>query len=161
MRCDWWLAQPKTEIVLRTALRTATALFALWALAVAIGLWGGRSAAGRKQALLTTRTQELSTLSGGMTGKRADAERATDVQTASPEGAGSAEFTLELSALAQTAGAEVTGVQIGSDAAPTTGNDKSNNEWQQETFECNAGGQYAALSRFLDGLAASKRVLEF
>lgn len=165
MRCDLWLAQPKTETGLRAALRIAAALFAAWAVAVAFGLWSGRSAAGREQTRLAARTRELSTLSGGMTGKRADAERAEHVQTDSPEGAGSAEFTLELSALAQTAGAEVTGVQIGGGdkaaAVSDKSNDKSANDWQQETFECSARGQYAALSRFLDGLTASKRVLEF
>lgn len=168
MHCDLWLAQPKTETRLRTILRTAGVAFAVWALTVAFGLWTTRSAANREQAALAARSQQLSTLSDSMAGKRADVTRAGRVQTASPEGAGSAEFTIELSALAQTSGAELTGVQIGSDdkagaapAAAAADKAKAGDNWQQESFECNTYGQYAALSRFLDGMTNSRRVLEF
>ena len=167
MRCNLWLAQPNTETLLRTALRIAGTLFAAWALCAIFGVWSARSALARGQAALAARSQQLSTLAGGMAGKRQDAARAGRVQTVSPAGPGSADFTVEMSALAQTAGAQVTGVQIGGDdkaaggAAAAAGKSKGDADWQQESFECNVQGRYGALSRFLDGLTASRRVLEF
>lgn len=177
MRYELWLAQPKMEGVLRASLRTAGALFAVWALAVAFLLWSTRSTLNRQQAALAARSQQMSALAGGMAGKRADALHARRVRTSSPEGPGSAEFTGELTALAETAGADVSGVQIGGTSAPnspprgaapaTAGTNPvpteiaSAADWKQESFECNVQGHYASLSRFLDGLAASRRVLEF
>lgn len=167
MRCDLWLAQPNTETMLRAALRLTGALVAVWALAVAVGVWSARSTVDREQTALTARSQQLSTLAGSMAGKRSDASRAGRVQTSSPEGPGSAEFAIELSALAQTAGAKLTGVRIGiADKAKTgppvaAATGKGDDNWQQESFECSAEGQYTGLSRFLNGLAASRRVLEF
>lgn len=161
MRCDLWLAQPNTETHLRAALRIAGTLFAVWALAVAFGLWSMRSAVTRGQTALAARSQQLSTLADNLNGKHRDAAQAALVQTASPEGSGSADFATELNGLAQTAGAEMTGVQMGNNDKAAASQDKNAADWQQEGFECNVQGQYAALTRFLDGLTASRRVLEF
>lgn len=184
MRLNLWLAQPETEQRLGAILRIAVAAFALWAVAAGYGLWSGRAAVAAARAVVLSQSKQLSQVAEEIPGKRREAANAAKVRIDSPESAASAEITAELAGIAQATGAEVAGVRIGdtgppkataaSSSAPTSGTTtaasgaataapaaaSAGDGWDQETFECNIAGEYGALTRFLNELAASRHVLD-
>lgn len=174
MRWNLWLAQPETERSLRSLLRIVTAAAALWTLAAGYGVWHARTALAATQLSVTTQSNQVSQLSRDLPEKRRLSEKAAEVKVISSQGAGSAEVTEEFADLAQRAGAEIRGVQIGdgkqgsaaAQAAPAPATGTTTNAATQEsaasheTFECNVAGEYPSLTRFLDGLAASHHILD-
>jgi hypothetical protein len=188
MRLNLWLAQPETEKKLAAVLRIAVTAFTCWALAAAYGLWSTRSALAASQSAIVSQGKKISDLAREMPGKRLEAANAARVKIAASESAASADLTDELSRLAQVAGVEIAGVRIGdggqgkgaaqSSPAPTNADPASSqptssetapatpasaptsDSSDQETFECNVAGEYGALTRFLDGLASSRRMLD-
>ena len=175
MRLNLWLAQPETEHKLAAWLRIAVIAFACWALAAGYWLWSARTALAASQASVISQSKKITDLTQEFPQKRIEAAEASRVQVAATESAASADLTEELSRIAQVAGAEIAGVQIGGgdQGAPSGGNAAqpaqsssapatapSGDGWNQEGFECNVAGNYGALTTFLSVLAASDSVLD-
>ncbi len=180
MRWNLWLAQPETERALKSVLRIAMTLTALWTLTAAYGVWSTRTALAATQVSSLAQSSQLAQLALSLPAKRCLALKASEVKMLSSQGSGSAEITEEFADLARMAGAEVRGVQIGDGkqgsavaqpppsragtetagtspaAAPTAGTGSAD----QEAFECNIAGDYPSLTRFLGGLAASHHILD-
>jgi hypothetical protein len=188
MRLNLWLALPETEKKLGAVLRVAVAAFACWSLAAAYGLWSVRSALAASQLAIVSQSKKLSDVVREIPPKRIEAANAVNVKIAASESAASADLTDELSRIAQGTDVEIAGVRIGdggqgkgpaqSSPGPTNANPASSQSTSsqsaasppasapasdgsdQETFECNVAGQYGALTRFLNELSASRRVME-
>ena len=183
MRWDIWLAQPRTADSLRTILRMAACLGAIWTLAVFYGLWSTENGLVDTQATMVTRQKQVAGMAVSLRQKRRDALKADQLRTSAPDGPGSAEFTNEIIALANTAGAVVTGARIGGNdvaaaptpaappaptasggatvtptpAAPAAGPEGG---WAKAPLECTVEGRYEALMRFMEGLASSPRLFD-
>jgi len=184
MRWNLWLAQPETERSLKSLLRIAAAVVALWTLTATYGVWRARTALAAAQLSVMTQSNQVSQLSRDLPEKRQLALKAAEVKAISSQGAGSAELTEEFADLAHMAGAEIRGVQIGdgkqgsaaAQAAPASANGAAGTNADaassatatttaqaaasHEAFECSIAGEYLALTRFLGGLAASHHILD-
>lgn len=141
MRLDLWLAQPETESKLGAALRLVIIVVALWAVAVAYGVWSMQGALTAAQSDIIAQGRQISEVARTLPEKRLKAASAARIPVSAPENGGSADIFHDLSSLARSAGADAQGIHRG--------------DGKDQTFECNLAGPYDALTRFLDRLAAS------
>jgi len=162
MRLDFWLAQPETERTLTTALRLVASGIVLWAAAASYGLWSAHGALATAQSDLTTQSHQLTEIARNLPEKRRQAARAQRVRVVLPDEGGEAEVLNQLASLAQSSGAEVQGIHLGTGGQPSTRTQSGTNSpaGKGETFECDLAGPYSAFSRFLDSLTASPQALD-
>lgn len=176
MQVNLLLAQPETERKLAGFLRIALIALACWALAAIYGLCSTRAALAASHSAIATQNKKIAAIVQALPSREMEATKAARVKVSTSAGAASADVTGELSRVASVAGANIAGVRIGDGAtapvaAPSPSAAKSvsssssaaadaGSALNQETFECNVGGDYDALTRFLDLLAASPHVLD-
>jgi hypothetical protein len=173
MSLKLWLAQPENERKLGAWLRGVAAVIGLWALAVGYGLWSTRATLAAARSAIISQNKQIVQIGQEAAGKRRLAAKAAEVKLVASEGAGSSEITEELVSLAHLAGADAGDVRLGggnqapasakaapADAAASSATASTDGGWTSETFECSVAGGYAGLSGFLDGLAASRHVLD-
>lgn len=180
MHWDLWLAQPETEQKLSVLLKSTAIAMSLWAMGTAYGLWNTRTTLAADQSTVAAHSRQLTELMRGLPEKRVVAASAAQARPAPAGIGGSAGIAEEVAALAHEAGAEVEGVRIGDGdkaqsssapavgavtaAAPGAGSAAAASTAPaapgQEKFECNVSGEYASLSRFLNGLAQSRDMLD-
>ncbi|MDQ2799967.1 MAG: hypothetical protein M3Y13_10020 [Armatimonadota bacterium] len=141
MRLDLWLAQPETEAKLGAARRLVMVAVALWGVAVAYGVWNTHSALTAAQLEMIAQGQQISEVARTLPQKRREAAKAAQVRLIAPESGGGADIFHDLASLAQSAGVDVQGIHRG--------------DGKDQTFECSLAGDYPALTRFLNRLAAS------
>lgn len=175
MRLNLWLAQSETARKLAAWLRIAVIAFVCWTVAAVYGLWSTHAALVTSQSSVVSQSKKIAEVTQELPSKRIEAAKSAQVNVAATESAASADLTEELSRIAQVAGAEIAGVRIGEGdegtqgggnaAKPATTGSKvaatpTDDGWGQESFECNVAGNYGALTRFLNVLAASRSVLD-
>ncbi len=117
MRWDIWLAQSRTADSLRAIVRIAICLCGLWTLAVFYSLWSTESGLTSTQARVSLRQKQVAEMAVSFRQRRQDSFKADGLKTAPPDGPGSAEFTDEIIAVANAAGATVVGARVGGNEA--------------------------------------------